>query len=122
MTIAQIEENLKGLVKYVDIERFIYGLLLAYGFPKATITRLESGDRNINMVSGHYDGQPWCAMAGNFAAGFTGGYVGAAAGAGVGDSLVGIAIDSLISITVTDALGCVFYEEGSLPWAVMILT
>lgn len=33
-----------------------------------------------------------------------------------GDSLVGIAIDSLISITITDALGCVFYEEGSLPW------
>ncbi len=33
-----------------------------------------------------------------------------------GDSLVGIAIDTLISITITDALGCVFHEEGSLPW------
>jgi len=33
-----------------------------------------------------------------------------------GDSLVGIAIDSMISLTVTDALGCVFHETGSLPW------
>lgn len=52
MTITQIEENLKGLVKSVDRERFIYGLLLAYGFPKATITRLESGDRNMSKVEG----------------------------------------------------------------------
>ncbi len=32
-----------------------------------------------------------------------------------GDSLVGIHADSLISITVTDALGCVFHEGGVLP-------
>ena len=35
MNIAQIENNLKALIKPLSKEDFIYDLLLAYGTPKA---------------------------------------------------------------------------------------
>lgn len=47
MNIAQIEENLQKLTASFSQETFIFDLLLAYGTPKATITRLQQGDLNL---------------------------------------------------------------------------
>jgi hypothetical protein len=44
MNISQIENNLQLLVNSFDEHTFIYGLLLAYGQPKASIKRLKDGD------------------------------------------------------------------------------
>lgn len=52
MNIAQIENNLQTLVKAITPETFIYDLLLAYGLPKATITRLQQGNLNLSDVQG----------------------------------------------------------------------
>lgn len=52
MNIAQIENNLQALVKAITPETFIYDLLLAYGLPKATITRLQQGNLNLSDVQG----------------------------------------------------------------------
>jgi len=46
MTIVQIENNLKDLVKNFSEDSFVFDLLLAYGSPKATITRLKKGELN----------------------------------------------------------------------------
>lgn len=46
MTIAQIENNLQELVKAFSLDSFVFDLLLAYGSPKATITRLKRGELN----------------------------------------------------------------------------
>ena len=43
MNITQIETNLQDLITSFDKENFIYDLLLAYGLPKASITRLRKG-------------------------------------------------------------------------------
>lgn len=55
MNIDQIEKNLQGLVRDLDKEEFIYELLLAYGLPKASITRLKKGSYDLsdneNVVS-----------------------------------------------------------------------
>ena len=48
MNITQIQENLQKLIKKFNKDSFIYDLLLAYGLPKATVTRLRSGDRNLS--------------------------------------------------------------------------
>lgn len=48
MNIAQIEKNLQKLMKSFDKESFIYELLLAYGSPKASITRLQKGNLNLS--------------------------------------------------------------------------
>ena len=48
MNISQIEENVKSLVKKIDKESFIYDMLLAYGTPKNTITRVKKGSRNLS--------------------------------------------------------------------------
>ncbi|MBG59179.1 MAG: SAM-dependent methyltransferase [Peredibacter sp.] len=48
MNISQIEENVKSLVKKIDKESFIYDMLLAYGAPKATITRAKNGSKNLS--------------------------------------------------------------------------
>jgi type I restriction-modification system DNA methylase subunit len=52
MNIAQIEINLQKLIKSFSNETFIYDLLLAYGLPKASITRLKKGNLNLSKVQG----------------------------------------------------------------------
>ncbi len=47
MNIGQIENNLQNLITNFCQENFIYDLLLAYGFPKATITLLKNGKYNL---------------------------------------------------------------------------
>lgn len=48
MNIAQIEENLKELIEDYSEEEFIYDFLLAYGLPKASITRLRKGSYDLS--------------------------------------------------------------------------
>ena len=52
MNISQIEENLSNLIKNFSKENFIYDLLLAYDFPKATITLLKKGKHNLSKKAG----------------------------------------------------------------------
>jgi hypothetical protein len=52
MKIAQIEENLHKVVKPLKKESFIYDLLLSYGLPKASITRLRKGNLNLSKNNG----------------------------------------------------------------------
>lgn len=46
MTITQIEQNIKNIISNFSKDNFIFDLLLAYGEPKATISRLRKGDLN----------------------------------------------------------------------------
>lgn len=46
MTITQIEDNLNNLVSNFKKENFIFDLLLAFGEPQATMTRLQKGELN----------------------------------------------------------------------------
>lgn len=55
MNIAQIENNLQQLLKSFNKDTFIYDLLLAYGFPKASITRLQKGGLNLSKVPDEID-------------------------------------------------------------------
>jgi type I restriction-modification system DNA methylase subunit len=52
MNIAQIEENLQTLLKSFTKETFIFDLLLAYGSPKASISRLQNGNLNLSKIDG----------------------------------------------------------------------
>ena len=52
MNIAQIESNLQNLILNYTNETFIYEFLLAYGLPKASITRLQKGNLNLSKVEG----------------------------------------------------------------------
>lgn len=52
MNIAQIEEKIQELVESFNNGSFIYDLLLAYGLPKASITRLQKGDLNLSKKKG----------------------------------------------------------------------
>jgi len=52
MNIAQIESNLQNILTSYTNETFIYELLLAYGLPKASITRLQKGNLNLSKVEG----------------------------------------------------------------------
>jgi len=52
MNIAQIEENLQKLIKSINKETFIFDLLLAYGSPKASISRLQKGNLNLSKIDG----------------------------------------------------------------------
>lgn len=52
MNIAQIENNLQNLIKKFSKDTFIFDLLLAYGLPKASITRLQNGNLNLSKVQG----------------------------------------------------------------------
>jgi hypothetical protein len=52
MNIAQIEVNLQSLIQNYTQETFIYELLLAYGLPKASITRLQKGNLNLSKIEG----------------------------------------------------------------------
>ncbi len=47
MNIAELEERVLSLVTNLDKQNFLYDLLLAYGQPKASITRLQKGDYNL---------------------------------------------------------------------------
>lgn len=50
MNIAQIENNIQQLLTSVNRDSFIYDLILAYGQPKSTITRLQKGGLNLSKV------------------------------------------------------------------------
>jgi len=52
MNIVQIEKNIKKLMKSISRKTFIYEFLLAYGLPKASITRLKKGNLNLSKVVG----------------------------------------------------------------------
>ncbi len=52
MNIAQIEINLKKLITKIKKDTFIFDLLLAYGLPKASITRLQKGNLNLSKTEG----------------------------------------------------------------------
>lgn len=52
MNIAQIENNLQKLIKSFSKETFIYDLLLAFGLPKASISRLQKGNLNLARTEG----------------------------------------------------------------------
>jgi len=46
MTTIQIENNITTLLKNFSQDNFIFEFLLAFGEPKATITRLQKGELN----------------------------------------------------------------------------
>lgn len=48
MKVSQIEQNLRDLMQSYDRDSFIYDLLLAYGLPKASITRLKKGNLDLS--------------------------------------------------------------------------
>ncbi|MCM1986292.1 class I SAM-dependent DNA methyltransferase [Methanococcoides seepicolus] len=52
MNISQIENNLQELIFSFSEETFIYDLLLSYGLPKSSITRLKKGNLNLSKVDG----------------------------------------------------------------------
>ena len=52
MNSNQIENNVAKLIKNFSKDTFIYDLLLAYGLPKATISRLQKGASNLSKVEG----------------------------------------------------------------------
>jgi hypothetical protein len=52
MNIAQIEQNLQNLITKYDKETFIFEFMLAYGLPKASITRLQKGNLNLSDEEG----------------------------------------------------------------------
>jgi hypothetical protein len=52
MNITQIEKNIHSLIESINKETFIYELLLAYGTPKASISRLQKGNLNLSKVEG----------------------------------------------------------------------
>ena len=54
MTITQIEKNLEDLANSFKKESFIFDLLLAFGEPQATISRLQKGEFYINNSTTYY--------------------------------------------------------------------
>ena len=52
MTPKEIEQNLLQLVENITPETFIFDFLLAFGFPKASVSRLKSGDYNQSKIAG----------------------------------------------------------------------
>jgi len=48
MNSSKVEQNVTKLMEGLNPETFIYDLLLAYGLPKASITRLQKGDYNLS--------------------------------------------------------------------------
>ena len=52
MNLEKLESNLQALITNIDEESFIYDLLLAYGLPKASVTRLQKGDYNLSKIQG----------------------------------------------------------------------
>ncbi|MEA1956249.1 MAG: hypothetical protein U9N02_07135 [Campylobacterota bacterium] len=59
ITQMQIEQNVKNLITDFSKDTFIFDLLLAYGEPKATISRLKNSDLNyldskLKQLKPHY--------------------------------------------------------------------
>ena len=52
MNIEKLESDIQKLIANIDEETFPYDLLLAYGQPKASITRLKKGDYNLSKNIG----------------------------------------------------------------------
>ena len=52
MNLTQIESNLQQVIQAFNKNTFIYDLLLAYGQPKASITRLQKGGLNLSKIDG----------------------------------------------------------------------
>lgn len=52
MNIAKLEEKLSEIVAECDSDSFIYDLMLAYGLPKATISKLKKGVGNKGKEEG----------------------------------------------------------------------
>jgi hypothetical protein len=52
MNIEKLEEDIRALTDNPSEDTFVYDLLLAYGLPKASITRLKKGDYNLSKNSG----------------------------------------------------------------------
>jgi len=46
MTVIEIENNLHALLANFHKETFIYDLLIAYGTPKSTISKIEGSDHD----------------------------------------------------------------------------
>ncbi|MDP3506505.1 MAG: class I SAM-dependent DNA methyltransferase [Candidatus Melainabacteria bacterium] len=51
MNLSEIEDSIRVLLSDFDNDSFIYGLLGAYGKPKASITRLQKGNLNLSKRS-----------------------------------------------------------------------
>lgn len=52
MNIAKLEEDLNQLLNSYNKESFIYDLLLIYGLPKTSISRLKNGNLNLSKIPG----------------------------------------------------------------------
>ena len=52
MNIEKIEESLQSLVENLSQDTLIYDLLLAYGQPKSSVTRLQKGTYNLLKGTG----------------------------------------------------------------------
>lgn len=52
MTSKETEQHLENLVQNLNPSEFIYDFLLAFGFPKASVSRLKKGDFNRSKVAG----------------------------------------------------------------------
>ncbi|HDH10943.1 MAG TPA: class I SAM-dependent DNA methyltransferase [Nitrospirae bacterium] len=52
MNIEKLENNIQSLVTNLNEKTFIYDLLLVYGQPKSSITRLQKGDYNLSKIPG----------------------------------------------------------------------
>jgi hypothetical protein len=52
MNIAEIENKIQATLSAFNQETFIYDLLLAYGHPRASITRLQQGGLNLAKTPG----------------------------------------------------------------------
>jgi len=52
MNIQKLEEDIRAIVQQPDKEDFIYDLLVAYGLPKASISRLRQGTYNQSKTNG----------------------------------------------------------------------
>jgi type II restriction/modification system DNA methylase subunit YeeA len=50
MNLAQIEINIQQLLQSYNPATFIFDLILAYGHPKSTITRLQKGGLNLSQL------------------------------------------------------------------------
>lgn len=52
MTSKETEQNLENLIQNINPSEFIYDFLLAFGFPKASVSRLKKGDFNMSKEPG----------------------------------------------------------------------
>lgn len=48
---GRVLESLEKIVKSINPETFVYDFLEAYGFPKATVTKLRNGDKTRNVAT-----------------------------------------------------------------------